>query len=469
MASYGLLIDGQIVQPKQSFVVINPANEEAVADCPMADEDDLAAAVAAAQRAQPAWGALPHADRQKVLLAIADVITANLGELAALLVSEQGKPLPEAQGEVAGAAYYTRYYAGLDLPVRVLADTEKQRIEECRRPLGVVAGIVPWNFPFMIAVYKLAPAILAGNAIIIKPAPTTPLSILRLGALIRDVVPAGIVQILADNNNLGPAITAHPGIAKVSFTGSTATGKAIARSGADTLKRLTLELGGNDAAIILDDVDLDAMMPRLYAFAFANAGQVCVAIKRMYVQDGIYDEFCTRMAAMAGKVVVGNGMEPGVQMGPLQNRRQFEKVLGVIDAVKAGEGRILTGGDRIGNQGYFIAPTVVADIAEGSPLVDEETFGPVLPIIRFSEVDDVIARANASSYGLGGSVWSSNIERATAVARQLDSGSVWVNQHMALGPNIPLRGAKQSGIGVENALEGFLEYTAAQIINIARV
>ncbi|MEM8986128.1 MAG: aldehyde dehydrogenase family protein [Pseudomonadota bacterium] len=469
MPDYSLLIDGQLIETERSFPVVNPATEEVIAACPLAEEADLDVAVKAARKAQLLWAATPYAKRQETLVAIADVIKDHKEELAKLLVQEQGKPLFDALAEISGAEYYTRYYASLELPVRVVEDNERQRVEEHRKPLGVVAGIVPWNYPFMIAVYKLAPAILAGNAFILKPAPTTSLTALRFGALIQGVVPKGVVQILSDNNNLGPLITSHAEIAKISFTGSTATGKAIMRSGADTLKRLTLELGGNDAAIVLADVDLDVVAPRLYAFAFSNAGQVCVAIKRLYVHDDIYDDVCARLAALAEKVTVGDGMQDGVRMGPLQNKMQFEKVLSLIDAVKKGEGDILTGGERLGEKGYFIKPTIVSNVREGSPLVDEEAFGPVLPVIRYTDIEDVIERANTSSYGLGASVWSSDTQRATEIARRLDSGTVWVNQHMILGPNIPLRGAKQSGVGVENAVEGFYEYTSPQIINIAKV
>lgn len=469
MLQPSLLVDGQLLSSNVRLPVINPATEEVIGQFPLANEVILERAISAATRAQPNWAALPHCERQAVLIRIADAIRDNTVELSKILVMEQGKPIAQALGELAGAEYYARYYAGLEIPVRIVADNDRQYVEEHRRPLGVVVGIVPWNFPLMIAVYKLAPAILAGNAAIIKPAPTTPLSTLRLGELISDVVPAGIVQFLSDDNSLGPLMTSHPSVAKVSFTGSTATGKEIMKSGSTTLKRLTLELGGNDAAIVLDDVDLDEVAPKLFGFAFANSGQVCVAIKRLYVPDALYDDLCARLVAIAENLNIGDGMNSNVEMGPLQNKAQFDRVLRLIENVRSGEGKILTGGERHGNQGYFIKPTIVADIAEGTTLVDEEPFGPVLPVIRYHKVSDAISRANASPFGLGASVWSSDVGRATEVARQLDAGSVWVNQHMAITANIPLRGAKESGIGTENAMEGFLEFTQAQILNVARV
>jgi acyl-CoA reductase-like NAD-dependent aldehyde dehydrogenase len=291
---------------------------------------------------------------------------------------------------------------------------------------------------------------------------------LRFGALIREIVPPGIVQILADNNDLGPAITSHPAIAKVSFTGSTATGKAIMRSGADSLKRLTLELGGNDAAIVLDDIDLETVTPKLFMYAFANAGQVCLAIKRLYVHERIYDEVCARMAALAESAVLGDGFEKGAQIGPLQNRQQFERILALIQAMREGEGTIIAGGQRQGEKGYFIRPTIVRDVREDSRLIREEAFGPIRPILSFADVDDAIRRANDSPYGLGASVWSADPKRGAAIAVQLNAGTVWVNQHMSVNPDVPLRGAKQSGIGVEYGVEGFHEFTSAQILNIAK-
>lgn len=467
--TYGLLIDGKIVKTENSVPILNPSTEEVIAHCSVADEQSLTMAIDAARLAQPAWASTPHTERQKTLVAIADVIKGNMQELATLLVQEQGKPLPHALGEMMGAEYYLRYYASLELPIRVIDQSSKQKVEEHRRPLGIVAAIVPWNFPFIIALYKLAPAILAGNAVIMKPAPTTPLSLLRLGELIKEIVPKGVVQILSDDNNIGPLLTSHPAISKVSFTGSTTVGKAIMRNGSDTLKRLTLELGGNDPAIVLDDADLDSVMPKLYGLAFANCGQVCVAIKRLYVHTSMYDDVCERLAAIAEKIVVGDGLKEGIEMGPMQNRNQFEKILALIETVKAGSGKIVAGGERVGTTGYFIRPTIVRDVDESSLLVAEETFGPILPVMRYFDVDEAVRRANSTSYGLGASVWSSNVERAATVARRLDAGTVWVNQHMVLAPHIPLRGAKQSGLGVENGIEGFHEYTMPQILNISYV
>ncbi|MCB1663038.1 MAG: aldehyde dehydrogenase family protein [Pseudomonadales bacterium] len=465
MSEYRLLIDGELVAGSGTMDVINPANETVLAQCPLADVGQLEQAVAAANRAFPAWSQTPIAERKQKLLQVADAIKANAERVTKVLTGEQGKPLEQAAAEVGFAEIFCRHFAAQDLPSEVLLEDENQRVEIHRKPLGVVAGIMPWNFPFLIAVYKLAPALLAGNTLILKPAPTTPLTALMLGAMIKDILPPGVLNIIADNNDLGAALTKHPKIAKISFTGSTPTGKAIMASAAGTLKRLTLELGGNDAAIVLDDADPKKIAAGIFGSAFLNSGQVCIALKRLYVHESIYDSLCDEIAAMANSAVVGDGMEAGTQFGPVQNKAQFDKVCHYVESAKQ-TGKIIAGGDIPNRPGYFVPLTVVRDIEDGTPLVDEEPFGPVLPIIKYTDLEDVIARANSSPYGLGGSVWSSNMERAQQVASRIDSGTVWVNQHCAFGPHIPFPPAKESGVGVEWGKEGLEEFTAMQVINI---
>lgn len=465
MSEYRLLIDGELVAGSGTMDVINPANETVLAQCPLADVGQLEQAVAAANRAFPAWSQTPIAERKQKLLQVADAIKANAERVTKVLTGEQGKPLEQAAAEVGFAEIFCRHFAAQDLPSEVLLEDENQRVEIHRKPLGVVAGIMPWNFPFLIAVYKLAPALLAGNTLILKPAPTTPLTALMLGAMVKDILPPGVLNIIADNNDLGAALTKHPKIAKISFTGSTPTGKAIMASAAGTLKRLTLELGGNDAAIVLDDADPKKIAAGIFGSAFLNSGQVCIALKRLYVHESIYDSLCDEIAAMANSAVVGDGMEAGTQFGPVQNKAQFDKVCHYVESAKQ-TGKIIAGGDIPNRPGYFVPLTVVRDIEDGTPLVDEEPFGPVLPIIKYTDLEDVIARANSSPYGLGGSVWSSNMERAQQVASRIDSGTVWVNQHCAFGPHIPFPPAKESGVGVEWGKEGLEEFTAMQVINI---
>jgi len=467
MNDYAMLIDGRMVPGDASMEVINPATGTAFATVPRASARQADLAIAAAKAAQPAWGARPWAERQAAIVALADAVAANADELARLLTQEQGKPLPEAQGEVAWTEGYLRHYATLDLPDRVIQDDASGHIAVKHKPLGVVVGIIAWNFPLLVACWKIAPAVLAGNAIVLKPAPTTPVTALVLGRLCREIFPAGVVNIITDANDLGPHLTGHPDVAKIGFTGSTATGKAIAGSAASGLKRITLELGGNDPAIVLDDVDIKATAQAIFGSAFLNCGQVCLAIKRAYVHEAIYDAMCEELARLAEQAIVGDGLEQGTTIGPIQNRAQFEKVKGFLETARR-DGKIVAGGEVMDRAGYFIRPTIVRDVTDGQQIVDEEQFGPILPLVPFRDVEDVIARANASDYGLGGSVWSADTDRAAAIAGRIESGQVWVNQHIAIGPHIPMAGFKSSGLGVEQAEEGLAEYTQLQVINVKR-
>jgi aldehyde dehydrogenase (NAD+) len=463
---YKMLIDGALVDGDALLDVINPATEELYCQVPRASREQALAAIAAAKRAHPAWAATPVAERGALLARFADAITARIDEIARALVQEQGKPLAQAVGEIGYAAYFVRHFARQDLPAEVLQDDASYRIEVHHKPLGVVAGITPWNFPFLMPIGKLAPALLTGNCFILKPSPTTPVVALLIGELAAEIFPAGVVNILIDDNDLGPLLTAHPDVAKVSFTGSTPTGRKIMESAASTLKRLTLELGGNDAAIVLDDADIERTAKGIAASAFGNAGQVCIAVKRVYVHDSVHDALCDAIVRIVADMHVGNGLEQGTTMGPIQNRAQYEKAKAYLDVARR-DGRVIAGGTTDSGKGYFVQPTVVRDIADGSPLVDEEQFSPILPVIRFSDLDAVIERANASEYGLGGSVWSSNVGRATEVAQRIESGTVWVNHASHLTPAVPFGGAKQSGVGTEFGREGLAEFTQTTVISIA--
>jgi acyl-CoA reductase-like NAD-dependent aldehyde dehydrogenase len=467
MKDFPLLIGGRLVDGEMTMDVINPASEEKVASCSRASKTQLDQAVAAAKAAFPGWSKTPIAERKAVIAKIAGVIEANAAELARLLTQEQGKPIGDATFEVYGAAAFFKYFTMLDLPVKVIEDSDKKRVEAHRRPLGVVGAITPWNFPLILMAFKVPAALLAGNTVVLKPAATTPLATLKLGALIKDVVPAGVVNVIADANDLGGALTAHPDVRKVSFTGSTATGKKVMANAADALKRITLELGGNDAAIVLDDVDPKATAPKIFQGAFQNNGQVCIAVKRVYAHEKIYDALCSELASLADAAVIGDGLEQGTQIGPLQNKMQYEKVKELLDDAKK-HGKVIAGGVVPDRPGYFIRPTIVRDVADGTRIVDEEQFGPVLPVIKFNDAEDALKRANASPWGLGGSVWSSDTDKAYKLAERMDSGTVWVNHHADLAPNIPFGGAKQSGMGIELGEEGLAEFTQLQVINIAR-
>ena len=467
MGPYRLLIDAQMVEGHSTMDVMNPATGDVLAPCPRADKAQLDRAVAAAKAAFPAWSKTAIAERKKVMLAIADVVEKNVTELARLLTQEQGKPLGDATGEISRTAGFFRYFTTLDLPTRVLEDGDGRRVEVHRKPLGVVGAIVPWNFPMVLMSFKLAPALLAGNTVIVKPASTTPLTSLRFGELIKGIVPAGVVNIITDANDLGAVLAAHPDVRKISFTGSTTTGKKVMASVADTLKRLTLELGGNDAGIVLGDVDPKEAAPKLFRAAFQNSGQVCIAMKRLYVHESIYDEMCEELAGLADQAVVGDGLQQGTEIGPLQNKMQFDKVKDLLeDARKCGT--IIAGGIVPNQPGYFIRPTIVRDVSDGTRIVDEEQFGPILPVIRYSDPEDALIRANASLYGLGGSIWSNDLDKAYTLASRMNSGTVWVNKHSELAPNIPFGGSDQSGLGTELGEEGLAEFTQLQVINIAR-
>jgi acyl-CoA reductase-like NAD-dependent aldehyde dehydrogenase len=464
--TYRLLIGGQMVDGDRSMDVINPATGEVLADCPRASVRQLDEAVDAAKLAAPLWGATPIGKRRSMLEAIAERLDANEAELAHLLTLENGKPLPDATNEVRYSVMFLRYFAGLDLATRRVSKTFGGEAEILRRPLGVVGAIIPWNFPILIVAFKVPLALLAGNSVVIKPAPTTPLTMLRIGELINDIVPPGVLNIIADDNDLGAALAAHPDVAKITFTGSVATGRRVMESAASTLKRLTLELGGNDAAIVLDDVDCEAVAGQLFNCAFQNSGQVCLAIKRLYVHDAVYDDICDALDVLANRAVVGDGLKQGVTHGPIQNRTQFERVKALLADAQA-NGNVTSGGLCGDMPGYFVRPTIVRDVAEGTRIVDEEQFGPILPVIRFHDPEDALLRANGSEFGLGGSVWSSDPDRAYALASRLQAGTVWVNTHAGMSPDVPFGGAKQSGIGVEFGEEGLHEFTQVQSIHLS--
>lgn len=467
MSDYRLLINGQLTQGAMSMDVLNPATGEVISQCPRADAAQAEAAVQAAKNAFPTWSKLPIETRRAKIFAIADSLEARLDEFARLLTTEQGKPLADATGEIGGAVAMLRILGSMELPSKILKEDEKEKIVEHRTPLGVVAAITPWNYPMTILMVKITPALLAGNTVVAKPAPTTPLSSLRFAEICNAHLPAGVLNMITDLNDLGGLLTKHPDVAKISFTGSTATGRKVMESASGTLKRVTLELGGNDVGIVLDDADPKVVAPKIFAGAMINAGQVCLAIKRLYVHDSLYEEICSELATLADAAIVEDGMKQGVQMGPLQNKAQYEKVKALIEETR-NDGKIIAGGVCPEGGGYFIRPTIVRDIGDNARLVREEQFGPVLPVLRFSSIDDVIARANDTTYGLGGTVWTSNPERGLEVAMQIDSGVVWVNQHLNVHPDIPTGGAKQSGMGTELGLEGFAEFTQNHVVYVAK-
>lgn len=466
MGAYKLLIGGELADGAMASPVVNPATGEVFAEAPRASAAQLDAAVAAAKAAFPAWAATPVEARRALLVRIAEAVDAEAEALAPILVREHGMPLANARIEIMVFGLKLRAFAEAALPGREIDVGPGRRVRQRYRPLGVVAAIVPWNLPLILLATKLGPALLMGDTVVIKPAPTTSLTTLKLGEILAPIVPPGVVNIIADANDLGGALTAHPDVRMVAFTGSTATGRKVAASGGEGLKRYTLELGGNDPAIVLDDADPEQVAAILFEGAFQNSGQACIAVKRVYAQAGIHDRLCEALGRLARAARVGDGFDEGVQYGPLQNRAQYDRVKALVEEARA-EGVVVAEGQVPAGGGFFVAPTIVRDLAEGSRLVEEEQFGPVLPVIRFADVEDAIERANATPYGLAASVFSADEARAIAIAERIEAGTVTVNKLIEFHPLIPFGGAKASGVGVENREEGLAEFGQVQVLDVA--
>lgn len=463
-SGYDMTIDGRGVSSEATFEAINPATEEIIAQVPDATRAHLDDAVAAARRAFPEWSTTPWAKRQEIVSKIGDVIEANAECLMSLLTREQGKARKGAEWEIGGSVLWCREVAKQELPVHVVEKSARRSIETRRVPVGVVGAITPWNFPVLLAIWKIAPALVAGNTVVLKPSPHTSLCTLKLGELLRDVVPPGVLNILSGGNELGSWLTQHPDVRKISFTGSSATGRKIMAAASANLKRITLELGGNDPAIVLPDVDVERTAEELFWAAFQNSAQFCVAAKRVYIHEDIYDELAGALVAYAATVKVGDGAEQGTDLGPIQNRMQFEKVKDLLADCEASGYRLLTGGLPKEDRGYFIPVTIVDCPPEDSRVVVEEAFGPVLPLLKFRDMDDVVERANRTEYGLAASVWGQDVTMARSVAERIEAGTVWINEIHSFSPHVAFGGRKQSGVGVENALEGLAEYTDVQTL-----
>lgn len=461
-----MTIGGKAASSESQLDVRNPATGQVFAAVPDAGAPELEAAIGAARDAFPGWRDTPWATRAAIVNRIGETIAANAGELAAMLTREQGKPAEQAQFEVMAAAQWCQAAATLTLPDREIEAGPGRRQVTRYVPIGVVAGISPWNFPVVLSIWKIAPALLAGNTLVLKPSPFTPMTVLRIGELVRDFVPAGVLNIITGGDALGPLMTAHPGFDKVSFTGSTATGRRVMESAAPTLKRLTLELGGNDAAIVMPDVNVPETAEKLFWSAFTNSGQVCVATKRAYVHNDIYDAFRDELAKLAAAVPMGDGSQQGTALGPIQNQPQYDRVKGLLADCEANGYRLLQGPAPEGD-GFFVPVTLVDNPPEDSRIVQEEQFGPILPLVRFTDVDDAIAKANATDMGLAGTVWSADTDAAMRIAERMDTGNVWINEGLALSPLAAFGGRKQSGMGVENGIEGLMAYTEPKTFLVA--
>ena len=465
---FSLLIDGKLEQSAGQLDVINPAHGTVFARCPSAGRAELDAAVAAAKRAFAAWKNATYKQRAALVEKLSQALRDHQAELAELLTREQGKPLAQSVAEIDRGAAQSLGLVGIEIPVETLIDNDQQHIELRYRPLGVVGIITPWNAPVNLALGPLVSALYTGNTVVLKPSPYTPLTTLKVGELMRDIFPAGVVNVLAGGDALGQWMTEHKNIDKISFTGSVATGKKVLASAAGTLKRVTLELGGNDPAIIMDDVDPKAIAKKVFFASFVNSGQVCMAIKRIYAHEKIYDALCAALVEEAKKAVVGNGLDPATELGPIQNKMQYDKVVGIIEDTKRSGAKFLTGGTVPKGPGYFLPPTLVADVAEDSRLVREEQFGPIVPILKFNDLDDALRRANDTRYGLSGSVWTSDVKRGAEIAAKLEVGTAWVNQHRATSAFVPFGGAKESGYGRQYSLLGLKSYMEPEVVSVAK-
>jgi len=455
------------------LVSTNPATLEPVGSVRRTRRENVTRSVADARAAHELWRNVRLPDRAAVLREAARLVRVHADAIADTIVAETAKPRTEAiANELYTAVDHAAWLAN-EAP-RVLAD-ERVRFSQLHlktkkawllyEPLGVVAAITPWNFPVILLAWKLAPAWLAGNTVVAKPSPYTPLTSLMVADILKEVVPPGVLNVLSGGNELGAHLAAHPGVRKISFTGSVATGKKIMGYAVEDLKRVTLELGGNDPAIVLDDVDPNAVAEGLFWGAFQNSGQVCTAIKRLYVHEKVYEPIVKGLVERAKKVRVGDGMDPETQLGPINNKMQLERVMGLVDDAKKSGGKIEAGGTRLEGSGYFYPPTIVTNVGAGVRLVDEEQFGTALPVLKYSKLDDALEQANRTHYGLGGSVWTGDVERGRKVVQELDSGTGWVNQHMDITPFAPFGGAKWSGIGYENGRWGYEAFTELQVVN----
>ncbi|KAH8763689.1 aldehyde dehydrogenase domain-containing protein [Diaporthe sp. PMI_573] len=460
------IIDGKGAVTEKTRHGINPATLEPKKEVPVATPDDLDRAVKAAKAALKAWSRTPYEKRRDAVLAYADAIESLKASFCNLLVSEQGKPIAQADAETEAAVAWIRGMAGISLPEDIIEDNEKRTVTTRYTPIGVVGAIVPWNFPLMLATGKIAPSLLTGNVIIVKPSPFTPYCGLKLVELAQQFFPPGVVQSLSGDDNLGPWFTSHPGIDKISFTGSSSTGKAVMQSASKTLKRVTLELGGNDPAIVFPDVDVEKVAQQIATWAFLNSGQICISLKRIYVHESIYEAFKKAMVKHAAEYAIGEGTKPGVTHGPVQNRMQYDRVKTFFDDIAKQGWEVALGGkmDDSPQKGYYITPTIIDRPPEKSRIVVEEPFGPIVPLLSWKDEEDVIYRANDTAMGLGASVWSNDISRATRVAKEIEAGNVWINTHFDLSPIAPFGGHKESGIGSEWGLNGLKAFCNVQTL-----
>jgi acyl-CoA reductase-like NAD-dependent aldehyde dehydrogenase len=470
MATFKFMIDGLPVDSGKSFEVKNPATGEVIGSAAISSPDDVERAVQSAKKAQVSWAAKGDDERKKIMMDVAQVLADNSAYLAEWITKEQGKPLagPGSLFEMQACVGWTQVPASLDLPVEVVFEDDTRRDELHRKPLGVVGAITPWNWPLMIAIWQIAPSLRAGNTVVLKPSEYTTIGTLEMIRLMNTVLPAGVLNVVTGDGSIGALLIENKDVNKIMFTGSTKTGRKIIDASKGNMARLTLECGGNDPAIVLPGTDASKIAADLFWGAFINMGQTCACAKRLYVHEDDYESVISALDEVSGQMTMGNGMDDGIVLGPIQNKMQFDIVNGLVEDAKAKGARIVRGGSPTEGPGYFYPITLVADIDNGTRLVDEEQFGPVLPIIKYKTIEEALQKANDSDSGLGASVWGTDIAEASRVAKQIVSGTVWINQHGAIHPMVPFGGAKDSGYGVEFGVEGLKAVTQPQIISIKK-
>ncbi|PBQ33000.1 aldehyde dehydrogenase [Sphingobacteriaceae bacterium] len=470
MATYKFMIDGKAIDSGKSFEVKNPATGEVIGSASISSPADVESAVKSAKAAQPAWAAKGDDERKKILMKVSEVLAENSPYLAEWITKEQGKPLagPGSLFEMQACVGWTQVPASLDLPVEVVFEDDTRRDELHRKPLGVVGAITPWNWPLMIAIWQIVPSLRAGNTVVIKPSEYTTIGTLEMVRLMNTVLPAGVLNVITGDGKIGALLIENKDVNKIMFTGSTKTGRKIIDASKGNMARLTLECGGNDPAIVLPGTDAQKIAGDLFWGAFINMGQTCACAKRLYVHENDYENVISALDAVSAQMPMGNGMIEGNVLGPIQNKMQFDIVKGLVDDAKANGARIIRGGEPMKGPGYFYPITLIGDIDNGSRLVDEEQFGPVLPIIKYKTIEEAIAKANDSESGLGASVWGTDLAEAARVAKRIEAGTVWINQHGAIHPMVPFGGAKDSGYGVEFGIDGLKAVTQPQIISIKK-
>jgi acyl-CoA reductase-like NAD-dependent aldehyde dehydrogenase len=470
MKTYAFTINGKSISTEKTFDVKNPATGDSIGSASMSNKDHVSQAVAAAKAAQPSWAAKSDEERKSTMNKVADILAENTAYLAKWITEEQGKPMagPGSMFEMQACVGWTQVPASLDLPVEVIFEDDTRKDELHRKPIGVIGAIAPWNWPLMIAIWQIIPAIRTGNTVVLKPSEYTTIATLEMVRLINTVLPPGVLNTVSGGGDIGASLVEHKDVDKIMFTGSTSTARKIIESSKGNMARLTLECGGNDAAIVLPGTDIKSKAEDLFWGAFINMGQTCACAKRLYVHENDYDAVVDVLSELASQMPMGNGMEDGIVLGPIQNKMQFDKVNDLVEDAKSKGAEVICGGSPLVGSGYFYPITLLGNVDNGHRIVDEEQFGPVLPIIKYKLVEEAIQKANDTKTGLGGSVWGDNLDQAAEVASKIQAGTVWINQHGAIHPMVPFGGIKESGYGVEFGIEGLKAVTRPQVISIKK-